>query len=205
MVNTTVLATAAVSTWGDSAPQGNRGPEDAAARRPPTAPGGPGDLGRGIRSARPSPSSRKFLQGLAQPTCSSGSTTSPQSPAAATSAGRLAAWTKREGAIANVHKQLRPERRPERGRPPPPARGPRRGRRRRARAGPPPPFIQQLSRPWALWLILARHLLLIAIYARNLLINLLILLPATVFVVTLVRLALLFWCLRELLRGVEAA
>lgn len=107
--------------------------------------------------------------------------------------GWLAAWTKREGDVANVHKQLRFRREDQSkaDRPPLPT-----GKKGVVDEEPEPvrhlrSYSSYLApRPG---LFTADTWTLIAIYARNLLINFLILLPATVFVVTLVRLAVLFF------------
>jgi uncharacterized membrane protein YidH (DUF202 family) len=107
--------------------------------------------------------------------------------------GWLAAWTKREGDIANVYQQLRPDRDDQSlaDRLPLP-----KGPNGVVDAEPEPiHHLRSYSRylaprsgffssdAWSLFVI----------YARNLLLNLLILLPATVVVVTLVRLLLLFF------------
>jgi hypothetical protein len=107
--------------------------------------------------------------------------------------GWLAAWTKREGSVANVHRQLRPRRDDESkaDRPPLPQ-GP------DGVVDEEPEPIHHL-RSYSSYLAPRPGVFttdtwsLMAIYARNLLINFLILVPATFFVVTLVRLALLFF------------
>jgi hypothetical protein len=107
--------------------------------------------------------------------------------------GWLAAWTKREGDIANVYQQLRPWRDEQSlaDRPPLP-KGP------DGVVDEEPEPIRHL-RLYSSYLAPRTGIYspdtwsLIAIYTRNLLLNLLILLPATVVVVTLVRLALLFF------------
>ena len=107
--------------------------------------------------------------------------------------GWLAAWTKREGNVANVHRQLRPRRDDEsRADRPPLPKGP------DGLVDEEPEPVHHL-RSYSSYLaprsgiFTADTWSLMAIYARNLLINFLILTPATVFVVTLVRLALLFF------------
>jgi hypothetical protein len=107
--------------------------------------------------------------------------------------GWLVAWTKREGNLANVHKQLcfRREDQSMADRPPLPT-----GKNGVVDEEPEP--VHHL-RSYSSYLAPRSGLLtadtwsLLAIYARNLLINFLILLPATIFTVTLVRLGLLFF------------